>query len=360
MKIFVSIISYRDPLLAETIRSLLTTASGRHEITIGVFEQTVTENSLVATAPELVEHRQVRYKRIDPIYSEGVGWARAINAMQIEDEDFLYQIDSHMVFDEGWDRHLVNDWRKARDKTGSDKVILTGSCLVYNLDENGNIVKHTNYHPMTCKVKYFHFQESNIIGAHGELIERTADVEPAIHICAGNFFVPTQWVKDVGINHKVFFDGEEQLMVLSSFAAGYRMFHPRQLCSYHFLGSGNYVTKQWHEPIISTEQYGSYVRRSIKQLNDFLQEVDEDVLEEYRAHSGVDYINQRLEERARSYQINIPADVIEPFDVKKRHIALFEVDPNIQEEPIMLDEPAAPEDNVKQRKVNKSDSKSDK
>lgn len=321
MKIFVSIVSYRDPLLKETIKSLLEEASGRHEVVIGVFEQTNTEGSLVTEAPEYTNHPQVRYKRIDPQYSEGVGWARAINAMQVEDEQLFYQIDSHMVFDKDWDRYLVNDWKKARSITGSDKVIITGSCLTFDLDEHGAISKHKNHYPMTCQVKYFHYQDNNIIGAHGDLVDKTDTVEPAIHICAGNFFVHTDWLHNVGIDHKVFFDGEEQLMVLKSYSKGYKLFHPRQLHCYHYVNTGKYITKQWVEPLITDQQYGNFVQRSILQLTNFLDEIDEDILEEYRQYSGVDYINQRLEEKAITTRINLPNGIIEPYDVRKRQKA---------------------------------------
>jgi hypothetical protein len=172
---------------------------------------------------------------------------------------------------------------------------------------------------MTCQVKYFYYQENNILGAHGDLVDCTDHVEPAIHICAGNFFTHTDWVRNVGINSKVFFDGEEQLMVLSSLANGYKLFHPRQLHSYHFTGTGDYVTKQWHKPLITMDQYGEFVRKSIKQLNDYLNEIDEDVLESYREYSGVDYINQRLEPKSISKTMN-PPDVLEPFDVQKRKL----------------------------------------
>ena len=320
MKIFVSIVSYRDPLLKMTVENVLQQASSRHQITVGIFEQTVAEDSLETIAPELTTNPQVRYKRIDPIYSEGVGWARAINAMQIEDEDFIYQIDSHMLFDKDWDRHLVNDWRKARNKAGSDKVIITGSCFSFDVEDDVPTL-HQNYFPTTCKVGYFYIQENNILGAHGDLIDRTEDVEPAIHICAGNFFTHTKWVKDVGIDHKIFFDGEEQLMVLSSLANGYKLFHPRELHSYHFTKTADYVTKQWHKPIITMERYGELVKKSIERLNTYLDEIDEDILESYREYSGVDYINQRLEPKCIAKTMNPPSDVVEPHDLQKRKSA---------------------------------------
>lgn len=330
MKIFVSIVSYRDPLLAKTIENVLAQASSRHQITVGVFEQTAIEESLVSVAPNLAEDPRVRYKRIDPIYSEGVGWARAINAMQIDDEDFIYQIDSHMMFDKDWDRYLINDWRKAKAKAGTDKIIITGSCFTYELDQDGEPKLHTNHYPMTCKVGYFYYQENNLLGAHGDLIDRTDDVEPAIHICAGNFFTHVDWVKNVGVDHKIFFDGEEQLMVLSSLANGYKLYHPRELHSYHFIGSGDYVTKQWHKPLISMEKYGEFVRKSIERFNDYLEHIDEDVLEAYREYSGVDYINQRLEPKCISKTMNPPPHMAEPFDVQKRKQAKL-AEPEVSE-----------------------------
>ena len=92
--IFVNIASYRDNLLIPTIKSLMHNESGRNKIYYGIFEQTKVEESLLKKCPEIVEQENVRYKRIDPEYSDGAVWARAINSMQVYDEDLFYQIDS--------------------------------------------------------------------------------------------------------------------------------------------------------------------------------------------------------------------------------------------------------------------------
>lgn len=303
MKIFVSIVSYRDPQLKDTIMSLFDNKSTRHDITIGVFEQTALEDSLVTIDPQLATHPNVRYKRIDPIYSEGVGWARAINALQVEDEDFYYQIDSHMRFDKDWDRMLVNDWRKGRDAHGTNKILITCCCNNYDIDENGKDFLHRQGFPMTGKVKYFHYQDNNIIGAHGSIIGATENIEPAIHICAGNMFTHRDWLQDVGNNPRIYFDGEEQWLTLMSFAKGYHLYHPRVIGCYHYIGTAEYVTKQWFQPIITMEKYGQLVHKSIAELNTLLEEIDEDVLIAYHQYSGVDYINKRLDEKALSKEI---------------------------------------------------------
>lgn len=302
MKIFVSIVSYRDPLLRLTLESLIENKSRRHEATYSILEQTALEESLEALHPELVSRPDVVYKRIDPIYSDGVGWARAVNAMNLRDEDLYYQIDSHMLFDPNWDRMLVEDYKLGVEQADTDRVIITGSCKVFGLDEHGEVCYKTPER-WTSSVKYFTYHKNNdIMGAHGDVRPPSEDITPAIHICAGNFFTHAAWVKNVGINHKIFFDGEEQLMTLESFEAGYCMFHHREIGCYHFNGSGDYVTKQWHKPLITMEEYGRRVWRSQQQLAEYLKRVPEYVLEAYREYSGVDYINQTVEDRGIAKQ----------------------------------------------------------
>lgn len=305
MKIFVSVVSYRDPLLASTIKNLLETKSARHDVTVGVFEQTALSESLIVTNPELLQDPRIKYKRIDPEYADGVSWARNINAMQVDDEDFFYQIDSHMQFDKDWDRYLVNDWKLGRAKHDSDKIIITANCMNFDLDEEGNIVLHTIAYPITCKVLYFTYQSHDIPAAHGEHRQASTELQPAIHICAGNFFTHTKWIKDVGIDPNMYFDGEEHMLVLRSFAAGYKMYHPRSIHCYHYIKTHEYVTKPWFKPVISNEKYGRSVEKSRKYWQQFLNDIDEAVLEAYYEYSGVDYINKRLDERAMTHQIKI-------------------------------------------------------
>lgn len=302
MKIFVSIVSYRDPLLHFTLESLIANKSRKHEAKYSILEQTCLKDSLEKKYPELIKREDVIYKRIDPIYADGVGWARAVNALNVRDEDFFYQIDSHMLFDPNWDRMLVEDYKKGAKETGNDKVIVTGSCKVFTLNEEGIPVWDVNC-DWTCEVKYFEYRkDTELLSAHGDVMGPKGHVSRAIHICAGNFFTHAAWLKNVGINNKIFFEGEEQFMTLSSFEAGYRMFHPRRIGCFHFRDTAQYVTKQWFEPVINIDEYGRRVWASITEWKTYLHNIDEDVLKDYFIYSGVDYINQEITPRARSNQ----------------------------------------------------------
>ena len=305
MKIFVSVVSYRDPLLKSTIESLLEEQSGDNEIIIGVFEQTCLEDSLVTVDPELIKNTNIRYKRIDPEYADGVVWARKINATQIEDEDFIYQVDSHIVYDKDWDRYLIQDWELARQKANNTKVILTSACYTYQLRDGKPFKLRFPEHPKTTSAKYFTFQKKvRLPAAHGEWISKTDDVMPAIHIFAGNFFAPVRWVTEIGYDSRLFFEGEEHYMVLKSFINGWSIYHPREMHCYHYDGTHNYVTKHWYEPI--NDKYAFLTYRGTQYWKKFLESISEEDLKKYHEYSGVDYINGIIEERAFTRQIIDP------------------------------------------------------
>lgn len=316
-KIFVNVCSYRDRLLAPTLQSILETESGRNEITYGVFEQTRLEDSLQTKHPDLVKHPRVRYKRIDPEFSDGVVWARCINSMQIYDEEFQYQIDSHMLFDKDWDHQLILDYNHACKVANTDKVLLTSGTKNYDLSGD-QITKHTLNGDITVKLGYFQFDKNLRLHAHGPWVPGTETVTPAIHICAGNFFMPTKWVKEVGYNTRIFFEGEEQMFVITSILAGYKIFHHRKIRVYHYLRSSSHESKQVINPVANPERLKLNQQRSEKELVDYIYSLDESQLEEYRKITGVDYINRKLEYRAISRAITPNPGVVNDWETPDR------------------------------------------
>jgi hypothetical protein len=301
-KIFVNICSYRDKLLAMTLQSLLDNESGRNTITYGVFEQTKLEDSLQTKYPHLANHKQVRYKRIDPEYSDGVVWARAINSKQIYDEEFQYQIDSHMLFDKAWDNYLMLDYMQGCRDVGHDRVVLTAGTKNFDLDGD-KITKHTLSDDISVKLGYYQFNKNMRLYAHGPWIPSPEKLQPSIHICAGNFFAPAKWTTEVGYNTNIYFEGEEQMLVLMSFLKGYKIFAQRRVKCYHYLRSSNWESKQTINPVISQEKISMNQKRSEKELSDFIYSIDEEDLKRFREETGVDLINRKLEERAISRHI---------------------------------------------------------
>ena len=334
MKIFVSIISLRDPLLQKTLDSLIKNKSSRHEATYCVFEQTRLEDSLVTVRPDLVARDDVKYFRIDPEYARGVGWPRHLNTLEVTDEDFFFQIDSHMLFDENWDRIQIENYKQVARMTGNKNVVITSGCKNFNIDEEGNLVQDSHPENVSTVLKYFNFDNrTNIIGAHGDIVTLKEPV-PAIHICAGNLFANIQWIKDVDTDYKVLFEGEEQLLTLKSFEKGYAIYHPVNLVSYHYVKTHDYVTKVWVDPWMEREKLHNRIAASIKILSKYLLEVEEEVLNRYYEYSGVDYINKVIDDRALSKTMQMPPPV-EPIQELKpseeQEIVVDEQNVNIYE-----------------------------
>jgi len=316
-KIFVNLCSFRDPLLAKTLQSLISTESGRNQITYGVFEQTKLENSLLTVNPQLAHHPRVRYKRIDPEYSEGVMWARGINAMQITDEEFQYQIDSHMLFDSDWDNFLMFDFEQAKRSVNNDKIILTSGTKNYSIKGN-NIVKHSLTKEITVKLGYYRFDKCLRLYAHGPWVPATESVTPSIHICAGNFFTTTKWVKDVGYNPHIFFSGEEQYMALKSIVSGYKLFHQTKIKVYHYVLSSDHITKHTISPVLSPERLSFLEQRSWETITNYVYSLKLGELENYRKITGVDYINRKLEQRAITRSYSLDSNIINDWEVPDR------------------------------------------
>lgn len=309
MNIFVSICSYQDPLLPHTIKSMMQTKSNRNNVVYSIFEQTRYEDSLACTEPVLVSRDDVIYKRIDPEYSDGCVWARYLNLLNVTDEyDFIYQVDSHILHDLNWDRALIEDYKRAMDISGTNKIVITGSCKAFSIEEEEDEIKTfliSPDEPVACKVKYYTIDPDTLIPVvHGDTIPATDMPQPAFHIMAGNFFTHTDWIENVGLDPKIFFEGEEVMMAMMSYAAGYKMFHHSSIVSYHLED-----TKTWHTKKPAATREGARRREILTEIGrwrwrKYLETCREDMLEAFREEFGVDFINVEIEERAKTYSLD--------------------------------------------------------
>jgi len=107
-KIFISIASYRDPELINTVHSLITNASNPELLRIVVFEQNGTDDiSIIDIYPEW----QVLVLQTHYSNAKGPVWARAKIQEEYNDEEYYMQIDSHMRVIKNWDtilKHMLN------------------------------------------------------------------------------------------------------------------------------------------------------------------------------------------------------------------------------------------------------------
>ena len=103
-KIFISVASYQDPLLLETLCSAYQNAENKDNLVFGVCEQA--DNGINVHSINFKD--QIKYELLDPVMAKGPCWARARIQSLISNEDYFLQIDSHTIFAKNWDKILIN------------------------------------------------------------------------------------------------------------------------------------------------------------------------------------------------------------------------------------------------------------
>lgn len=296
-KIFVSVCSYRDPLLKQTVDSLLYYKSGNHDIIVSIFDQ--------GTEYFEYEHQNnIIYKQIHPRFSNGVGWARHINSLNLSNEDFFYQIDSHLLFDQDWDQFLIDDYFLGVENYQTNKILLSNACHVFSMID-GSPVLHTPPPDQTLHAKYYKWPEGYIMdeyklllahACHGSKIEEGNCIQ-ASHVFAGNMFTHSDFLSNVGICPFMYYHGEEQYITLSAFVSGYKVLHQTSVHSYHLDYTGNYITKHCFEPCISEIRRNELLHISVNYWYKFVSSLSEKTLKEFYLYSGINYIDKSVDDR---------------------------------------------------------------
>jgi hypothetical protein len=297
--VFVSIASYCDPLLSFTIEQALATASSPDQLRFGIIDQGV--------AP--LPNPPSQYRFIAAIKSRGVCWARAEAMKLYRGEDWFLQIDSHTIFDAGWDENLI------------DRARALGPRTVITTYPNGFLVKNEGFaqrNIRTQKVLALRVIDDvkfegldPILRFESDPIE-TDDPVPAIHLGACCLFSEGGFVKAFPYDPGFYFLGEEQSMFLRAYTHGWNIVHTPAIPIYHFYGIAQVeLTKRpfhWdpdHDalrPIKHLERH----RLSQQRLNDLLAGKllgrfglgTARTLADYAAFSGIDYIRRTIQPRA--------------------------------------------------------------
>jgi hypothetical protein len=222
-KIFISIASYRDKLLATTINDAYNKAKFKDSLVFGVFEQANDNEKLNLNQFDF--RKQIIYANVDPKSTKGVCWARKNIQKMVSDESYFLQIDAHTLFDDAWDQTLINHLNEI--KKYHSKPILTGYpnsfnpetfvkqplvpntiCSILNLEERNHLFSLNGFHP---PVGNFTPTIHNIV--HG------------YHIGACFMFSDASLVKEVPYDDAVFFGGEEIIISMRAWTSGYNIFH---------------------------------------------------------------------------------------------------------------------------------------
>lgn len=231
--IFITIPSYEDPQLMETIDSAISKASYPKNIFFGVGLQ-----YKKVKAPDMGKYFRnpnVRYTYYNVDTRPGVNQVRHDLLKFYNGQDYYLMIDAHTPFMDNWDELLIKEHEAICSDTGGNKVIISqlvnsadfictcygslGTCKQkHKVDryskENLNVFPR-NYGPALSRVSRY------------TVMEDPKDNKP-YHLsgaaAAGFFFAPGSWVEEVGILDGIESAAEELLLSYTSYIMGWDIY----------------------------------------------------------------------------------------------------------------------------------------
>jgi hypothetical protein len=204
MKIFIQIAAYRDPQLIPTIESLIDNAKYPDNLTFGICNQYHPED----TFQNLTNYRNDdRFKIIDVLYTDAKGacWARNQIQSLYDNEEYTFQLDSHMRFEKNWDETLINEIKLLQNK-GYEKPLITG--YVSSFDPNNDPEGRVNE---PWRMVFDRYIPEGAIFFLPEIIPNWRNIPepiPARFYSAHFCFTLGQFSKEVKHDPNIYFHGE--------------------------------------------------------------------------------------------------------------------------------------------------------
>lgn len=220
--IFVSVASYRDPMLPGTIQDLRDKAENPGELVFGVCHQYGEE------APEYVSsHARDRVTNVPAETSKGCCWARSSIWEKLKSEmnrdDYVFQVDSHMRFEKGWDTAL-----KSQLNLLPWKSILSSNAAYWSPPS-----RYVPYTPPVGRISCVKFEADGRILQRATASPKTDVPKPSALLTACCLFTRPDWVREVPYDPEIFFIGEEISLAIRSWTRGWNIYSPCDNVSYH-------------------------------------------------------------------------------------------------------------------------------
>jgi len=241
MSIFVQIASYRDPLLASTIKDLIEKASDPGNLRIAVCHQFHPDDPFNKELEPYRGDQRVRIIDVPYMESKGVCWSRNLIQQHYGDEDYTLQIDSHMRFIRDWDSVMIGMVQQLQQK-GFPKPILT--------------TYPAHFDPETFTLKESPANGIILTGFNNEEILpmcwpaeipdwKALDGPVPARFYAGGFsFTLGNLCREVPHDPNLYFWGEEINIAIRAYTHGYDLFHPPVNIAWHYYGRTKSI-KHW-------------------------------------------------------------------------------------------------------------------
>ena len=231
------------------------------------------------------------------------------------DEDYYLQIDSHTIFDAGWDKTLIDRYEDIC--LHHDKPIMTGYPYAFYVKDNDltKLEKQTGNSVLTLTIVANEtFQNGDYyVRQKGDHLYDLKTVHGFL-VAGGFIFTKGRIVEEVPYDPYMYFNGEEPSLALRAWTWGYSIFHIDEIPLYHHYNDpkvGGYNRKP---PWGDTETINKkiidhwYDLESISKRRFINTVTGQDIgiyslgkvrtLKQYIEWSGIDYLNKTINENA--------------------------------------------------------------
>ena len=261
-KIYVSIASYKDKELTDTVYSILRKAKNPERVFLSIFSQDEFHPKLEHIF-SLFDVKDFNYEKVHFSEAKGVGYARSKTQEKLSlDFKYYLQIDSHTRFIQDWDDILITEYKESQSfwKT---PIIFSSYPMPYTYNKNGNeVISSIEGANITTikKVKSFEMYKPDY---HEKKIANSGELHA--HFCDGFVFGLSEYILKVPYDKNIYFIGEEHTMSIRFFCQGISIIAPRRSYAYHHYYGEKTRDKHWEiDP-----GWGEYERATVERVKKF-------------------------------------------------------------------------------------------
>jgi hypothetical protein len=217
-KIFIALIAYNEPDINQTIYNCLENAKYPERISFGIWNHFNNEKIIIDKFPNC--------KIVNVEYNSllGVGLPR-LNVLSLyNNEDYILQIDAHMLFDKDWDTNII--FRFLNIKEFYLNPVITGYIGWWSRLDDGTI---TNYSPVNSYKSGKMIITKELIGNNPHQILAGVNwnnklFEEHYGFSAHFVFTEPKFFQEILPDPKIMFAGEETTTALRGWTRGYKFF----------------------------------------------------------------------------------------------------------------------------------------
>ena len=276
--IFVSIASFLDKDIIETIKSCLNKAKYPNNITIGICLQYDFKDNFLS---DYENNPNIKFKNIHYSKAQGPTYARYLITQLIEDEDFFLQIDAHTRFYDNWDELAIKCYKECND----------GRAIITNFPISFVSMNKADTYPLNKTSKQWEELSYNKIwqgfGMKSVKVFNPVKPERTYVISAALVFGPTKFLKEVPYDPLILYGYHKLEQVFYSarlYTSGWNLYCPTKHILSTYYGSkdkydslGNVIKCPLNGTIANQSWYRALYHYGLKTIEDIRVDFRKDI-----------------------------------------------------------------------------------